>query len=619
MLHVGVVLVVVALVGLAGAWSAATAAAAQDPVADCTLSATEIEPGESVTLNASGSENATAYRYDATGNGEFGSWTDRSSRTFTYEEAGTYEPQVQVQSSDETTDTAGCGTLTVEPPNDPPTAGFSYSPSDPEPGETVSLVSESSDSDGEVVAHQWAVNGEVVGEQDSLDYAFEDPGEYFVNLTVTDDDDARNSTERTVTVEAANEPPTVDVSANATTVDAGESVTFTADAADPDGEVVAYEWRVDGTVVREGPSLARTFDGPGDHEVSVTVTDGDGATATADVVITVAAPDGQNQTTEEPPDGPVQLTARWGHTPRDPGAGQQVTLFGVGPVDPRLSYRWDVDDDGDTEIEGRFVGHTFRSPGRYPVTLTVTGPDGTERTETRTIVVGDPQLGDGGDGLSVWMTPTTPRLGQRVSLFANAGGDIQVETYRWDLDGDGSYEAEGRGVTHAFQQDGTEVNIQVVGADGQTAETSMDVRTAGEPVGSNASGPSLWISPVDPQPNQRTTLMAEAAVPSGEVDAYRWDLDGDGEDDEEGRTATTSFSEDGQYAVGLTVERANGSTATVERFVVVGNATFDPPQEDEEEEEQDATTLPVEMGVLAAMVVLVIVLAGLFVGWRVTR
>jgi hypothetical protein len=39
-LHVGLVLVVVALVGLAGAWSAATAAAAQDPVADCTLSAT---------------------------------------------------------------------------------------------------------------------------------------------------------------------------------------------------------------------------------------------------------------------------------------------------------------------------------------------------------------------------------------------------------------------------------------------------------------------------------------------------------------------------------------------------------------------------------------------------
>jgi hypothetical protein len=49
-----------------------------------------------VTLNASGSENATAYRYERTGNGEFGSWTDRSSRTFTYEEAGTYEPQVQV-------------------------------------------------------------------------------------------------------------------------------------------------------------------------------------------------------------------------------------------------------------------------------------------------------------------------------------------------------------------------------------------------------------------------------------------------------------------------------------------------------------------------------------------
>jgi hypothetical protein len=84
-------------------------------------------------------------------------------------------------------------------PTDPPTAGVSYSPSDPEPGETVSLVSESSDSDGEVVASKWTVDGEVVGEQDSLDYAFEDPGEYVVSLTVVDDD-ARNSTARPFTV-----------------------------------------------------------------------------------------------------------------------------------------------------------------------------------------------------------------------------------------------------------------------------------------------------------------------------------------------------------------------------------------------------------------------------------
>ncbi|MUV85196.1 hypothetical protein GJ631_01010 [Natronomonas sp. CBA1123] len=84
------------------------------PVASCTVSDTSVQVGESVTIDASASENAFGYQYDRYGDGSFGEYTYESSRTVAYSEAGTYEPQVKVWSSDaESSDVASCGSITV--------------------------------------------------------------------------------------------------------------------------------------------------------------------------------------------------------------------------------------------------------------------------------------------------------------------------------------------------------------------------------------------------------------------------------------------------------------------------------------------------------------------------
>jgi len=59
------------------------------------------------------------------------------------------------------------------------------------------------------------------------------------------------------------------------TVDAGATQTFTAIAWDPDGDVLSYTWRVDGTVAGGNTSALNFASGaPGNHIVNVTVSDG---------------------------------------------------------------------------------------------------------------------------------------------------------------------------------------------------------------------------------------------------------------------------------------------------------------------------------------------------------
>ena len=66
------------------------------------------------------------------------------------------------------------------------------------------------------------------------------------------------------------------------------------------------------------------------------------------------------------------------------------------------------------------------------------------------------------------LRPSTPAAGQNVTLAASVStGDIA--RYEWDLTGDGTVDATGRNVTHAFPTTGTyNVTLTVVGANGTT-------------------------------------------------------------------------------------------------------------------------------------------------------
>ncbi|MES2598343.1 MAG: Calx-beta domain-containing protein [Verrucomicrobiota bacterium] len=90
----------------------------------------------------------------------------------------------------------------------------------------------------------------------------------------------------------ANHAPTLTIASSATVVPTGATVTFTATAADTDGDTLAYQWQHWGDtnlklVSPNSPVITRTFSTTGSYVVSCTVSDMKGGKTTRTLLITV--------------------------------------------------------------------------------------------------------------------------------------------------------------------------------------------------------------------------------------------------------------------------------------------------------------------------------------------
>ncbi len=147
------------------------------------------------------------------------------------------------------------------------------------------------DLDGEIVSFRWELQGgNIIEGADSVIAIATFPGirDYPVTLTVTDNHGA-TATAESVVIAKDNQapeariqilPPVVSVGDNFQTV-----VTLDARSSfDIDGEVVAFQWELNGGQIIEGENSAvakATFPGIRNYPVTLTVTDNNGATAQA--------------------------------------------------------------------------------------------------------------------------------------------------------------------------------------------------------------------------------------------------------------------------------------------------------------------------------------------------
>ena len=291
--------------------------------------------------------------------------------------------------------------------NQPPVALFTFSPTNPFPGQAVTFDAGSSyDPDGSITAYHWDFNNDGVVDASGqvVTHSFPSPGVYTVRLRVVDDQGASDDEVKTVNVVVLNQPPVAQFTFSPASPAPGEWVQFDASASyDPDGTIVDYRWDFDGDGVMDatGQTAFYSYAAPGVYSVRLVVTDNQGASDDEVKSVVVAAPN-------RPP------VAQFTISPSPALVGAPVTFNASSSYDPDgfiTDYRWDLNGDGTIDASGQITSYTYFTPGTYQVTLYVTDNAGATAQSTQTLQVavpgpaGMPPM-DGIPGVYVWGTDT---------------------------------------------------------------------------------------------------------------------------------------------------------------------------------------------------------------------
>ncbi len=461
--------------------------------------------------------------------------------------------------------------------NTAPEASFTLSPNPTATGNTVNFnAGDSKDPDGAIVKYAWDLDGNGSYETNSgssptTSRAYATPGERTVRLRVTDEDGARATTTRTLTIQ--NTAPTAAFTASPSPVQTGKTVTLdAAGSSDPDGSVAKYEWDLDGNGSYEldgGASATTTTSYPaiGLRQIGLRVTDNSGATAIANRSLSVV---------NSPP------SAGFTATPNPALSGATVSFNASGSSDGDgtiAKYEWDLDGNGSYETNGGASATTskaFATPGDRTIGLRVTDNNGGTATTSQTV-----SIQNRAPSASFTTTPSSAQSGVAIAFNASASADPDgtIAKYEWDFDGNGTYETDA-GTTattnRAFTKAGSvQVGLRVTDDSGATATSSKTVTITNSP-------PKAALT-ATPNPVPTGTAVAYSAAESSDLDGtitkYEWDLDGNGTyETNTGTTATTSssYATVGNRTVRLRVTDDAGATATATVSVSVTNRAPNP-------------------------------------------
>ncbi len=236
--------------------------------------------------------------------------------------------------------------------------------------------------------------------------------------------------------------------------------------------------------------------------------------------------------------------------------GVEVNFDGSGSSDNVgiESYEWGIDGDGDYEKYGPTVSHTFQTVGTQTVTLRVTDAAGNADTDTVQVTVEDtasPTADAGGD--------KTASIGSEISFDGSGSSDnVGIESYEWDIDGDGDYEKYGPTVSHTFRTAGTNtVTLRVSDAEGNMDTDTVEVAIEDNSPPTATGGEDKSISV-----GETVSFDGSGSSDNVGIESYEWDVDGDGDYEKSGQSITHTYQATGTQTVTLRVSDATGNTDT---------------------------------------------------------
>ena len=319
-----------------------------------------------------------------------------------------------------------------------PVAAFTASSIDGTAPLTVTFTNKSI---GNITSQEWDFGDGNTSNEQSPTHRYTTPGIYTVALTVSGP--GGNNTRTKINHITVDHPaPVAAFTASAISGTIPFTTTFTDGSTGP---VASWNWDFgDGNTSNDqSPTYAYTT--PGTYTVTLTV-NGLGGTDTETTHITVTHPEPVAAFTASAISGTIPFT----------------TTFTDGLTGPITSWDWDF---GDGNVSGaRHPEHVYQEGGVYTVTLTVTGPGGSD-TETKVaeITVTHPEPVADFDASAIY--GTAPFTATFTDLSTGA-----ITHWNWEFDGD--HVSGARHPEHGFTVPGTyPVTLTVTGPGGSDSKT----------------------------------------------------------------------------------------------------------------------------------------------------
>jgi PKD repeat protein len=245
-------------------------------------------------------------------------------------------------------------------------------------------------------------------------------------------------------------------SVNDSSPNPGDTVEFTSDST-PETEISSYSWSSPDTTLDEasGKTVQHTFTSTGDYQVNLTVSDGEGNqsshTETVEVTSSTGSP-ADFRVSGVSDDGPVteDETVTVDYTVSNEGdvsSAQDVTLD-VSGVQEDVDSSVSLSSGGSTTGALEWVTETGDSGSGISYTVSTENDSVSGTVDVNALT---------GPTASASVNNSNPVTGEAVEFDGSSSspGDGSIDTYEWDVDGDGNIEETGETVTHSYSSTGT--------------------------------------------------------------------------------------------------------------------------------------------------------------------
>jgi PKD repeat protein/DNA/RNA endonuclease G (NUC1) len=470
---------------------------------------------------------------------------DETSVSHAYVDNGIYTASVIITDSDGASTT---NTMTVTVNNAAPAIASLTGDTNINEGDTAKFAITATDPGSDELTYSWDLGDGQTATGTDISHTYTQNGTYTVTATVTDSDGAATSS--TLEVKVNNVAPTIIDLTGDSSIDEGDTATFSATATDPGNDTLTYTWNLeDGTQISgTDVTISQRFVEDSEYDVNLTVTDEEGASATQTLTITVnnVAPiveAGEDRTSNE--GSSVTFNASFS----DPGITDTHTIA------------WDFGD-GETTTDTLTPTHIYTNNGEYDVSLTVTDDEGASTTSTLKVTVNNVA-----PAIASLTGNTQINEGERAkfSVVATDPGSDEL-TYTWDF-GDGETAAgTDSQITHTFAKNGEyTVTATVTDGDGASTNSTFEVTV-------NNLAPTITQLTGDTEINEgdRASFSATASDAGNDELTYTWNF-GDDSETVIGQDVGHIFTDNGEYTVTTTVTDSDGASTTQSLDVKVNN------------------------------------------------